>query len=122
MVDPEVIRGRMLELEDVGKDRTVGEAAAEILGVPHDESFDRLLSSEVWRTTVLCRTHYTKSVAALPNQMTMTAAMLQGITLAAAIGVEGVNEARYWRERAIALGAGENDYRDFLGQDDPDGR
>jgi hypothetical protein len=114
-VDPLVIRQRMEELElTPDRNRTLGEAAAEILGVPYDETFEKVLTSEVWRTTVLCRTHYTKSVAMLPNQQIMAAALVQGITLAQAIRLERaeqlVMERNYWRERAITLGADEDEY------------
>lgn len=86
-VDPQVVRARMLALEGTGEgvQRTLAEAAAEILGVEHDEAFDALLSNEVWRTTVLCRTHYAPRVAVLPNEQVMAAALVQGITLAVAV-------------------------------------
>jgi hypothetical protein len=85
-MNPQQIRDRMEQLERTpDRDRNLGEAAAEILGVPLDESFENTLRNEVWRTTVLCRTHYTPRVAVLPNEQVMTAAVVQGITLAVAI-------------------------------------
>lgn len=85
-MDPNEIRRLMVELEETpDRERTVAQAAAEILRVADDEKFEELLSNEVWRTTVLCRTHYTPRVAVLPNEQVIAAALVQGITLAVAV-------------------------------------
>jgi hypothetical protein len=114
---PQEIRDRMERLElSPDRDRDVGTAAREICRVPDSESeaFSATLRNEVWRTTVLCRTHYAKSVAVLPDERIMMAAMLQGITLAAAVLEQYLDDAHdqaaYWRQRAIALGADPEDY------------
>lgn len=132
MIEPQVIRDRMEALEKTpDRDRDVLTAAREILGVPEadHERFASSLGGELWRTQVLCRTHYAKSVAVLPSERVMLAAMLQGITFAAAVleprledaddAGEASTQAAFWRQRAIELGADEAEYRNSIGRPMP---
>jgi hypothetical protein len=67
------------------RDRTLGDAAAEIVGITPGPEFDALLLAEAGRAQILCREHYTPRVAVLPDARTMAVALVQGMTLAAAI-------------------------------------
>jgi hypothetical protein len=86
-VDPQQVRDRMLKLEHIDEDgeRSIGDIAAELVGVELDENFAQTFTGEVLRTQVLCRTHYSPKVAVLPSEMVMAAAIVQGMTLAVAI-------------------------------------
>jgi hypothetical protein len=84
-VDPKAVHDRMIELENTaGEDATMTGALATMLGVSETELLDAL-GPQIFRTELLCRTHYTPKVAVLPNKMHMQVAMMQGVTLAVAI-------------------------------------
>jgi hypothetical protein len=84
-VDPQQQRERMLALEKLGDGgRPLDETVAAILGLGYDEGFGRSYAAEAFRTQILCREHYTPSVAVLPNELQMAVAIAQGVTFAVA--------------------------------------
>lgn len=85
-LDPQLVRDKMLELEQRFEGDELGLAAfaARTLGL-EDGALDRTFSAEVSRTELLCAEWYTKRVAVLPNTMAMAAAMVQGLTFAVAV-------------------------------------
>jgi hypothetical protein len=86
-ITEENVRRTMLELEhEHGSDHAnLDDVAARILGIEPGEEWTRALASETGRTGLLCANWYGVKVAVLPNQQAMAVAMVQGMTMAAAV-------------------------------------